>query len=153
MFIGAVAIHNQALSSSVYSGWGLLSQVSCNGTETNFTDCEHDVLYSGYCNYNFAAVYCQEGIYLKSFQMVNSILCAIVFSKFFSPTYTASAPDSCVHGDVRLTGGTSEYEGTVKICVNNLWGTVCDSSWNTNDAAVVCRQLGYLASGAISNIV
>ena len=63
VFIGAVAIHNQGLSSSVYSGLGLLSEVSCNGTETNFTDCEHDVLYSGYCNYNFAAVYCQEGIY------------------------------------------------------------------------------------------
>ena len=63
--IGAVAIHNQQLSSSAYSGTGLLSYVSCNGTETNFTDCEYDVLYYGYCNYNFAAVYCQEGIFEK----------------------------------------------------------------------------------------
>ena len=153
MFKGAVAIHNQALSSSVYNGLGLLSYVSCTGTETNFTDCDHDVSYLGYCNYNFAAVFCQEGIHLKSFQMINSILCEIAYSKCFSLAHIASVPDNCAHGDIRLTGGSSKYEGTVEICVNNLWGTVCDSSWNTNDARVVCRQLGYLATGAVTNII
>ena len=53
----------------------------------------------------------------------------------------------CANGLLRLAGGNIPNEGRVEFCMNNEWGTVCDDSWGSNDATVVCRELGYLAQG------
>ena len=48
---------------------------------------------------------------------------------------------------MRLRGSSSQNRGRVEICVNNVWGTVCDDYWDSTDANVVCGQLGYSKFG------
>ena len=54
--------------------------------------------------------------------------------------------EMCSDGEVRLVRG-SESNGSVEICFNGTWGSVCNEGWNTEAAAVVCRQLTYPAKG------
>lgn len=42
---------------------------------------------------------------------------------------------------IRLVGGNSHFEGRVEVFYDNRWGTICDDSWDINDAKVVCREL------------
>ena len=73
------------------------------------------------------------------------------FSKIlvFVDVYDGLPPGLCNDGDIRLVGGTNQYEGRVEVCWNEVWGTVCHDYWSSQDAIVACRQLGYATTGRI----
>ena len=47
---------------------------------------------------------------------------------------------------MRLVDGKSSNDGRVEICLNGVWGSVCDDLWDSRDARVVCQQLNYRGS-------
>ncbi len=55
-------------------------------------------------------------------------------------------------GTVRLVDGVVPYQGRVEYCVGGRWSTVCHGRWDTREAAVVCRQLGYPSGGIVYTV-
>ena len=72
--------------------------------------------------------------------------------KFNTHLYAA-----CTDGSVLLYNGshisdTVLSEGTVLVCYNDSYGTVCDDYWDKLEATVVCNQLQQ-TSGSESYII
>ena len=65
--------------------------------------------------------------------------------------FIVSAEGCSTDGEVRLVDGPSDREGTVQVCVGGAWGTIHHNSWGSQDATVVCRQLGHSVKGEYYN--
>ena len=59
----------------------------------------------------------------------------------------SNSEPECSGTDVRLVDGATQYDGTVQICHNGIWGSVCGFLWGDIDARVACRQLGFSPVG------
>lgn len=51
---------------------------------------------------------------------------------------------------VTLAHGKHRGEGNVQILYRQTWGAVCDDNWHPQDAAVVCRELGFASVAGIT---
>lgn len=58
--------------------------------------------------------------------------------------------DTNVHTTIQLIGGSGPWEGRVEINYNGTRGTICDDSFDSKDAAVICRMLNYPTQGALA---
>ena len=68
--------------------------------------------------------------------------------------YVLAGSSQCFgNGNIRLVGGADTNEGRVEVCFNGMWGTVCGSSWDSRDATVVCKQLGYQNPSEFDQVV
>ena len=76
------------------------------------------------------------------------------------------ATASCRDGEVRLRTSTSNDDltnpdlekfidgdlsvGRVEVCLNGRYGTICDDTWDYQDASVVCKQLSFSPYGTVN---
>ena len=65
---------------------------------------------------------------------------------------------NCSNGDARLippidNSFLSTREGRLELCINEAWGSVCDSAFDNNDASVACGQLTGLDREGITPLI
>ena len=136
-------LHTGAIATGDYGhgvGASLLTYLGCDGSEDSLLNCSHHALGFG-CSHEYdAGVICPSAFHnqLKSLTIFDPYACM----------YTAPDLDlNCVNGDIRLNSSSSVGRGRLELCYNNLWGTVCNSGWDSADTQVACRQLGFPTFG------
>uniref|UniRef100_A0A4W3GCS2 SRCR domain-containing protein n=1 Tax=Callorhinchus milii TaxID=7868 RepID=A0A4W3GCS2_CALMI len=122
----AISVYN---SSQYGEGTGpvWINNVQCAGTETHIWNCPHSTVASSSGTSRDVGVLCSGECHFK-------LVHVIPWNKLSS----FSAEDF----QIRLMDGGSSCAGRVEIYYNGSWGTVCDDSWGSLEANVVCKQLG-----------
>lgn len=150
LFLGAIA-RNRLWYDNAGIGYNMY-QPTCFGNETNILECHYNVIPSipNRCsNYRYSSdetsVVCLPGIILFSLNL------AVDFRSSCSDGQIGDT--QCEDGQLRLSG-ESPYRGRVEICKGSVWGTVCYANgFSSNDAAVICRMLGYQPDHTSGRIV
>ncbi|KAA0720726.1 Deleted in malignant brain tumors 1 protein [Triplophysa tibetana] len=146
------------------------SDVTCLGSESSLMNCQW--LQEACTHQNDAGVVCQAGHAGKVCREVgcgnviqatsnaffgegtgqiwmDDVSCSASDPKLTECKFLGWGNHNCVHGEdagvicqwVQLTGG-GECSGRVEVYHEGQWGGVCSDSWDSTDAAVVCRELG-----------
>lgn len=88
---------------------------------------------------------------MYALNILSTIYYICMCPKLLTPSTFLCISAACNEGEIRLMGGSDQFEGRLEICQNEVWGTVCDDGWNNMGANVACRQLGFSRFSKLNN--
>ena len=109
-----------------------LRRVNCTGTETDIGDCYFEIPPE--------RVWTDPGC---THAEDAGVTCNTTRRMIMNVSNPVERNEQAPNVTVRLRGGKGPDEGRVEVYKHGQWGTICDITWRSSNARVVCKQLGY----------